>query len=236
MKQMLMLFVFALLIFMPVIAVAQQTPDDVVYLKSGSIIRGMIIEQVPNKSLKIQTKDGNVFVYKMDEVEKITKETPIGTKPISPQMTSTNPAGYKSPAAAFVLSWLVPGVGQMYNGQTGKGILQLGAVIVGYTLFIVELPREEEVWVYNGYDTYDYGYWEWQDKGNGAIAWPALALGLGVQIWSMVDAPLTASRHNKTLGHSLNEINLNDNLKLSFSPIDFRRGLVRSNATMVWKF
>lgn len=35
---------------------------DVVYLKNGSIIRGMIIEQIPNVSLKIQTKDGSIFV------------------------------------------------------------------------------------------------------------------------------------------------------------------------------
>ena len=48
--------------------------QDVVYLKNGSIIRGMIIEQIPNKSIKIQTKDGNVFVFEMDEIEKITKE------------------------------------------------------------------------------------------------------------------------------------------------------------------
>ena len=47
---------------------------DVVYLKNGSIIKGMIIEQTPNVSLKIQTRDGSVFVYKMDEVEKMTKE------------------------------------------------------------------------------------------------------------------------------------------------------------------
>lgn len=48
--------------------------QDVVYLKNGSIIRGLIIEQVPNVSLKVQTADGNVFVFQMDEVAKITKE------------------------------------------------------------------------------------------------------------------------------------------------------------------
>lgn len=47
---------------------------DVVYLKNGSIIRGIIIEQVPNKSIKIQTRDENIFVYQMDEIEKIGKE------------------------------------------------------------------------------------------------------------------------------------------------------------------
>ncbi len=48
--------------------------QDVVYLKNGSIIRGMIVEQIPNQSLKIRTNDGNVFVYEMTEVTKITKE------------------------------------------------------------------------------------------------------------------------------------------------------------------
>jgi len=48
--------------------------QDVVYLKNGSIIRGLIIEQVPNVSIKIQTSDGSVFFYKMEEIEKITKE------------------------------------------------------------------------------------------------------------------------------------------------------------------
>lgn len=47
---------------------------DVVYLKNGSIIRGIIIEQTPNVSLKIQTKDGSVFVYNIEDVEKMTKE------------------------------------------------------------------------------------------------------------------------------------------------------------------
>ena len=47
---------------------------DVVYLKNGSIIRGIIIEQIPNQSIKIQTNDRNVFVFKYDEIEKISKE------------------------------------------------------------------------------------------------------------------------------------------------------------------
>jgi hypothetical protein len=48
--------------------------QEVVYLKNGSVIRGVIIEQVPNKALKIETADGNIFVFEMDEIEKITKE------------------------------------------------------------------------------------------------------------------------------------------------------------------
>lgn len=48
--------------------------QDVVYLQNGSIIRGMVIEQVPNVSIKIQTSDGSIFVYEMKDVAKIAKE------------------------------------------------------------------------------------------------------------------------------------------------------------------
>ena len=50
--------------------------EDVVYLKNGSVIRGMIIEQVPNDYLKIRS-GSNVFVYQISDIEKITKEIKI---------------------------------------------------------------------------------------------------------------------------------------------------------------
>ena len=57
-----------------------QNNEDVVYLKNGSVIRGVIIEQVPYQTLKIQTKDGNIFVYNFSDIEKMTKERPIDTQ------------------------------------------------------------------------------------------------------------------------------------------------------------
>jgi hypothetical protein len=53
---------------------AQQVYKDVVYLKNGSIIRGKITEQVPDSSMKIETKDGSIFVFRMEEIEKQEKE------------------------------------------------------------------------------------------------------------------------------------------------------------------
>lgn len=49
---------------------------DVVYLKDGTTVRGTIIEQQPNVSVKIETPDGNVQVYSVDEIVKILKEEP----------------------------------------------------------------------------------------------------------------------------------------------------------------
>ena len=68
-------FTFIVLsIFLCLQSYGQFNFTDVVYLKNGSIIRGVIVEQVPNQSLKIRTFDKSVFVYKFDEIEKITKE------------------------------------------------------------------------------------------------------------------------------------------------------------------
>ena len=66
------IFILPLLLLLCVTAYSQKG-SDIVYLKNGSKIKGTIIEQVPNVSLKIQSGE-NVFVYQMDEVEKIAKE------------------------------------------------------------------------------------------------------------------------------------------------------------------
>lgn len=71
MKKYLALLLFALI---TTVSFGQSNYQDVVYLKNGSIIKGTIIEQVPNKSIKIETADRSVFAYQMDEIEKLTKE------------------------------------------------------------------------------------------------------------------------------------------------------------------
>ncbi|HSZ25116.1 MAG TPA: hypothetical protein VK766_05335 [Cytophagaceae bacterium] len=47
---------------------------DVLYLKNGDVISGVIIEKVPFKFVKIQTKGGNMFTYSAEEIDRITKE------------------------------------------------------------------------------------------------------------------------------------------------------------------
>lgn len=54
-------------------AIAQES-RDVVYLKNGSVIKGEIIEMIPNDHIKIKTADGSVFVYPFSDIEKTEKE------------------------------------------------------------------------------------------------------------------------------------------------------------------
>ncbi len=70
-KRLFWIFVFAAF---ALVGFSQQF-QEVVYTKNGSIVRGMIVEFRPNHSLKIQTVDGNVFVYELSEIEKITRES-----------------------------------------------------------------------------------------------------------------------------------------------------------------
>lgn len=69
-----------------------------VHLKNGSVIKGVIVEQIPSVSIKIETREGNIFVYKMDEIEKLTKESnryrPTGGNRNPRQSDFNKPQGY----------------------------------------------------------------------------------------------------------------------------------------------
>ena len=57
-----------------VTSLGAQEMEDVLYLKDGSVVRGMIIEQVPNQSVRIRTRDGSVYVYTFNLIDRIARE------------------------------------------------------------------------------------------------------------------------------------------------------------------
>jgi hypothetical protein len=72
---------FLCFFFLPFLIKAQiGNYEEVVYLKNGSVIRGVIVEQIPGKSLKIKSGD-NIFAFTIEEVEKFTKEPLLRQKP-----------------------------------------------------------------------------------------------------------------------------------------------------------
>ena len=160
-------------------AFAQQM-EDVVHLKNGGLIRGTIIEQVPGESLKIRTRDGNVFVYTMDEIAKISKEPVMG-------MRGHIGAKKKNPWIAGGLSLLIPGAGQTYNNQFKKGLIQLGVAIVGTGL---TYAAEKDDYKNIHGNTVD------RDDDNWKIGFGVL-LNYGSRLWSVIDAPISANRINK---------------------------------------
>lgn len=84
---------------------------------------------------------------------------------------------YKSPGTALLFSLLLVGGGQFYNEEVGKGFLMLGLDAASWFVYLV---------------------------GIGAEA-PGLALlgfggMVGVPIWSMIDAYVSAERINRQYG------------------------------------
>lgn len=145
---------------------------DVVYLKNGNVIKGLILEQVLGSSVSIKTSDGSVFVYNENEISKIEKEL-IAQKYSGNQYVP----GYdkKSPALAWFCSFLIPGLGQMViNEQYGKGI----AMFLGYGAAIgvcyAGAINSDEIMTISG-----------------------AAATLGIFFWSMIDAPVVAKKLNK---------------------------------------
>ena len=55
----------------------------------------------------------------------------------APVVTQSLPQRLWNPGIAAVLSLVIPGAGQMYKGQVGKGLFYLFVIVIGYALFIV---------------------------------------------------------------------------------------------------
>ena len=91
--------------------------QDVIYLKNGSVIRGAIIEQVPGESLKIETRDGNVFVYQMDEISKMARESNRQTA--SQRQSYGRSAGFQAKSRSYA-GLLEAGYGIGVNGYGSR--------------------------------------------------------------------------------------------------------------------
>ena len=89
----------------------------------------------------------------------------------------------KSPFVAFALSFLViPGAGQAYNGQWGKGGLMLGGVAVSFGVVLA--------------DDCDVFY---TANNCGFLTAAGLVGVAGFVLWSWIDAPLAANAINRRI-------------------------------------
>ena len=182
----------------PAIA-AEPQMEDVVYLKNGSIIRGMIVEQIPNEQLKIQTSDGSIFVFTFDEIDRIAKEEAFVRRGEGPK---------KNAVLAWLLSFIVPGGGQFYNGQNIKGAAMLSLALAGYVPFAVEQIKGE--------------------PGNEGLISAGLAIASITWIWSMIDAPVVASRMDYERGYSFYHMPLSEKVSVSISAANEGESYIRA--------
>ena len=137
-----LLIVASVIVCMSTLSLAQQgTLQDVVYLKDGSVIRGIIIEQKPGKTIKLPTADGNIFVYKMDLIDKIEKEKTVHTETTvqteaPSHATTTGPATKVRAQGSFlfggaIYSGFYLGTGVRFGANIPPGIY-VGGVVVNH--------------------------------------------------------------------------------------------------------
>ncbi len=197
-----LLTLLALVVATTAIATAQNYKeyDDVIYTTDGSVVRGTIVEQLPGVSYKIATEGGNIFVFDALKVEKITKEPPV--KKYFQQSNIPDTRHYdaegnviykKSPLWAGVGSFCVTGLGQIINGQTRKGLLLMG----GHAACFV-VGSASSYFASNGLMGGDSGVWE-------SVGLLCLAGYVGTWLYSLIDAPLYASKWNDANGFGLAE-------------------------------
>jgi hypothetical protein len=92
MKRLLSLIIILIFFALPVSA---QKSKDVLYLKNGSIIFGKLLE-IKDGNYKMQTSDGSMFMYKAEEIDKFSKE--------SPQFDVRKPGGFSFAMEAGLLA------------------------------------------------------------------------------------------------------------------------------------
>lgn len=75
-------FLLLALLVIGLSATAQNNMDEVVYLKDGTAMRGLIIEFVPGVSISIQDANRELHTYTMAEVAKIRREPKAKVPPL----------------------------------------------------------------------------------------------------------------------------------------------------------
>lgn len=126
----------------------------------------------------------------------------VATTQVQPTTIQTAPApiqsqpqnsivGRKNPWISGIGSFLIPGLGQVYNGEYLKGALFFGGFIASYALVMAGASGEPELAAIGG-----------------------LVLS-GVWLWNVIDAPLSSKRINAQNGFTFN---INERTNLNIMP------------------
>ena len=94
-----------------------QNNQEIVYLKNGNKVKGIIIEEIPNTSIKVKTSNGSILVYSIHEIEKIiSPEDEIFQKKFRFKQYNNNPTYDKTGYKGFIDFGGVIGIGNRGDG------------------------------------------------------------------------------------------------------------------------
>ena len=153
--KLLNLFVLIVLLYNIHSLTAHQNMTEIVYLKNGSVIKCIVIEQNLGKNIKIQTSDGSIYVYTYDQIEKIEKITnQEANNNINKTQATSQKDINRNPLVYFTRGYLlIPNIDDIFGLNYLS--LKLGKVITekNFIRFGMEYP----VYYYEGgYSSYPY--------------------------------------------------------------------------------
>ena len=106
------ILLFCIVIFRFLEAVGQDKDEKILYLKNGSVVKGKIIAELPDKYIRIKLTDKTIAKYQRDEVDSIGS---TGTLPVKNRMA------YKAPDSTvnfYLIAETGPGIGIGQNGSS----------------------------------------------------------------------------------------------------------------------
>ena len=198
--------------------------QDLIIFKNGDEIQARVKEIDPNniKYDRFDNPGGPLYTIHRSDVFMIKYEN--GTKDILTDLSVPVPTSssknfgneYRSPGLAFLFSFLLPGGGQYYNREYVKGGVMTGVWFAG--LVSVAAGAAANV------DCYENRFGDWicdYNEKDGAQA--AISAGgtvmFGTWLWSVIDAPVRASRNNRGLkATGLLEFEKEDKFSLKVEP------------------
>ncbi|GEM_PF-1907671 len=207
------LLMIAILLIVSITSVLAQERIDVIYLKNGDVLKGIIVENVPNVHVRIELQGGSVLTVKYADIAKFTKENPAKPAPqAQPAPQLQPPPGdalvqpdmqkmmayeqeKKSSGTAIVLSLVVSSAGHAYAGNWPRGLLFTAGRVAGVVLALTAGTSTN--YVYSpGYYWASYGYYTSE-----TTTWFYVGIGaaVGFAVWEAIDAGGEADRYNEKL-------------------------------------
>ena len=224
------LIFFSFCLFSVKILLAQ----DIILFKNGIEAEVKVKEVNPEhiKYVRFDNPAGPIYTVYRSEVFMIKYEN--GSKDVITDLSISGKSGrknfgtdYRSPGLAFLFSFLLPGGGQYYNKEYVKGGIMTGLWFAG--MITSAIGASQDITCYDHPNSNSFTCTHDDDPN------PAIAVGgtvmFGTWLWSVIDAPVRASRNNKGLkATGLLEFENDDKFSLKIHP--FNGNGLGGNVTM----
>lgn len=198
--------------------------QDLIILKNGSEIKSKVTEvglseirykkfdNLDGPNIVITSTDVIMIRYENGTNHVITPQAASNLNEVAPvdkkSTENQNPIEYptvrekkyqntrkREPGLAILCSILLPGGGQYYNKEIGKGVAMTASSIAGWIMVGLGFGDIDD-----GID-WDGNYY-WNGYNEGLVA-AGFVLGIGASLWSIIDAPIMAKKINERYGLSL---------------------------------